>query len=33
VFARRAGLDGPGTPLSSDAFRRPALGGQMGLFA
>jgi DNA repair photolyase len=34
VFARRHGLDGErdGT-LSSESFRRPALGGQLGLFA
>lgn len=32
VFAARAGLDKPIAPLSSAAFRRPALDGQMGLF-
>jgi DNA repair photolyase len=29
---RRAGLDGSGMALSTAAFRRPATGGQLGLF-
>ncbi len=32
VFAKRFGLDRPAPPLSSAAFRRPQLNGQMTLF-
>ena len=32
VCARRHGLDASAPPLSSDAFRRPAIDGQLPLF-